>query len=84
MTLNEIFWTLAKTLVAGLAVLLVAFIVVGVITASEFLRCRILKIPFKPPLEEFMDFVVESLIPSMLLMGVTLAILKFFFNAGGD
>ena len=83
MTLNEIFWMLASMLVAGLAVVLVAFVVFGLMAACEFVRCRICKIPFELPFQDFMTFVTESLMPTVALMGLTLIILKICFGAGG-
>ena len=82
MTLNEIFWMLASMLVAGLAVVLVAFVVFGLMAACEFVRHRLCGIPFELPFQEFVTFVTESLMPTVALMGLTLIILKIFFNAG--
>ena len=71
-------------LVAGLAVVLVAFVVFGLMVACEFVRYKIFDLPFELPFQDFVTFVTESLVSTVALMGLTLLILKILFNAGGS
>lgn len=71
-------------LIAGSAVVLVAFVVYGLMAVCEFVRYKIFDVPFELPFQDFMTFVTESLMPTVALMGLTLLILKIFFSAGGN
>lgn len=83
MILSEIFITLANLLVAAFVLNIAAMLLFALFTVMDWLRCHFHGIPFDSSSEEFYRFYMESFLPTMSVLFVTVMFLKFFLGAKG-